>query len=300
MFELFKKHQPTTKDGVPLHQPDDFEPMRKAGGVAARILDDICDFVRPGVTTAEIDAAVVRRINAYGAKSATVGYRGYRHASCVSVNHVVCHGVPGPKKLQPGDIVNVDVTVIVDGWIGDTSRMYVAGSPSRKAERLIQVAHDALMLGIEQVKPGNTLGDVGHAIQSHAERHRMSSVRDFCGHGVGRKFHLPPNVMHFGEPGTGIVLEAGMFFTIEPMINLGKYETKIMPDLWTVVTRDRSLSAQFEHSVGVTRDGCDIFTLSPGGRYHPTNFVPGSGGDRGAGPQRPRPGRKRGQNRASK
>jgi len=205
-----------------------------------------------------------------GAKSATIGYRGYQHASCISVNHVVCHGIPGPKVLKDGDILNIDVTVIVDGWYGDTSRMYVAGALPRKAERLIQVTHDALMLGTEAVRPGNTFGDIGHAIQSYVEAQRMSVVRDFCGHGLGRVFHAPPNVLHYGRPGTGPKLEEGMFFTIEPMVNLGRPETKVLADDWTAVTRDKSLSAQFEHSVGVTADGADIFTLSPAGRFWPT------------------------------
>ena len=186
------------------------------------------------------------------------------------MNHVVCHGIPGPKVLKDGDILNIDVTVIVDGWYGDTSRMYVAGKLPRKAERLIQVTHDALMLGIEAVKPGNTFGDIGHAIQTYVEAHRMSVVRDFCGHGLGQVFHAPPNVLHYGRPGTGAVLEEGMFFTIEPMVNLGRPETKTLADDWTAVTRDKSLSAQFEHSVGVTSDGVDIFTLSPAGLFHPT------------------------------
>ena len=183
---------------------------------------------------------------------------------------MVCHGIPGDKKLKDGDILNIDVTVIVDGWFGDTSRMYVAGTLNRKAERLIQVTHDALMLGIEQVRPGNSFGDIGHAIQTYVEAHRMSVVRDFCGHGLGRVFHAPPNVLHYGRPGTGPVLEEGMFFTIEPMVNLGRPETKTLADEWTAVTRDKSLSAQFEHSIGVTSTGAEIFTLSPAGRFHPT------------------------------
>jgi len=226
--------------------------------------------VTPGQTTAEIDRIIEAKVVQAGATSATIGYRGYKHASCISVNHVVCHGIPGDKKLKDGDILNIDVTVIVDGWFGDTSRMYVAGALNRKAERLIQVTHDALMLGIEQVRPGNTFGDIGHAIQTYVEAHRMSVVRDFCGHGLGRVFHAPPNVLHYGRPGTGPVLEEGMFFTIEPMVNLGRPETKTLADEWTAVTRDKSLSAQFEHSIGVTSTGAEIFTLSPAGRFHPT------------------------------
>lgn len=259
-----------TKDGIRIYDQADFAGMHAAGAVAAKILDDIAPHVFPGQTTGEIDRVITEMVEASGSKSATIGYKGYQHASCISVNHVVCHGIPGDKRLKDGDILNIDVTVIVDGWFGDTSRMYVAGKLPRKAERLIQVTHDALMKGIEMVKPGNTFGDIGHAIQIYAESHRMSVVRDFCGHGLGQVFHAPPNVLHYGRPGTGAVLEEGMFFTIEPMINLGRPETKTLADDWTAVTRDKSLSAQFEHSVGVTADGVDIFTLSPGGKFHPT------------------------------
>jgi methionyl aminopeptidase len=259
-----------TKDGIRLHEPADFAGMHRAGRVAAAILDAIGVRVRPGVSTGEIDAEIERLVAGHGAASATIGYRGYQHASCISVNHVVCHGIPGPKLLKDGDILNIDVTVIVDGWFGDTSRMYVAGSPGRKAERLIQVTHDALMRGIEAVRPGASFGDIGHAIQTHVEGQGMSVVRDFCGHGLGRVFHAPPNVLHYGRPGSGPVLEEGMFFTIEPMVNLGRPETKVLADEWTAVTRDKSLSAQFEHAVGVTAQGCEIFTLSPAGRFHPT------------------------------
>ena len=259
-----------TRDGIRIHEAADFDGMMKAGALAAAILDDMADHVFPGQTTGEIDRIIEEKVNAVGAKSATIGYKGYKHASCISVNHVVCHGIPGDKVLKDGDILNIDVTVIVDGWFGDTSRMYVAGKLSRKAERLIQVTHDALMIGIEQVKPGNTFGDIGFAIQSFVEGHRMSVVRDFCGHGLGRVFHAPPNVLHYGREGTGPVLEEGMFFTIEPMVNLGRPETKVLADDWTAVTRDKSLSAQFEHSVGVTADGVEIFTLSPSGKFHPT------------------------------
>ncbi|WP_425044701.1 type I methionyl aminopeptidase [Primorskyibacter sp. S87] len=259
-----------TKDGIRIYEQSDFAGMKAAGAVAAKILDDIAEHVFPGQTTAEIDRQITGMVEASGSKSATIGYKGYQHASCISVNHVVCHGIPGEKRLKEGDILNIDVTVIVNGWFGDTSRMYVAGKLPRKAERLIQVTHDSLFKGIEAVKPGNTFGDIGHAIQSYVEAHRMSVVRDFCGHGLGRVFHAPPNVLHYGRPGTGAVLEEGMFFTIEPMVNLGRPETKTLSDDWTAVTRDKSLSAQFEHSVGVTSDGVEIFTLSPGGRFHPT------------------------------
>ncbi|MEI4484996.1 type I methionyl aminopeptidase [Frigidibacter sp. MR17.14] len=259
-----------TKDGIRIYERGDFAGMAAAGAIAARILDEVAPLVQPGVTTASLDEFIEARVAELGATSATIGYRGYQHASCISVNHVVCHGIPGPKVLKDGDILNIDVTVILDGWFGDTSRMYVAGALSRKSERLLQVTHDALMLGIEQVRPGNTFGDIGHAIQTYVEAQRMSVVRDFCGHGVGKVFHAPPNVLHYGRKGSGAVLEEGMIFTIEPMVNLGRPETKVLADDWTAVTRDKSLSAQFEHSVGVTGDGVEIFTLSPTGRFHPT------------------------------
>ncbi len=279
-----------TKDGIRLHEAADFAGMRRAGAVAAGILDAIASEVRVGATTAGIDAEIGRLVEAAGAVSATIGYRGYQHASCISVNHVVCHGIPGspiPKwkgetnstredplrpddRLRDGDILNIDVTVIVDGWYGDSSRMYVAGSLRPYARRLLDVTHEALMRGIAAVRPGATFGDIGHAIQSFVEGQGMSVVRDFCGHGLGRVFHAPPNVLHYGRPGTGPVLEEGMFFTIEPMVNLGRPETKVLADDWTAVTRDKSLSAQFEHSVGVTAGGAEIFTLSPAGRFHPT------------------------------
>lgn len=260
-----------TKDGIRIYESSDFAGMHAAGRLAAQILDAMAPLVFPGQTTGEIDRVITQMVEEAGATSATIGYKGYQHASCISVNHVVCHGIPGDKVLKDGDILNIDVTVIVDGWFGDTSRMYVAGKLPRKAERLIEVTHDALMLGIETVKPGNTFGDIGHAIQAFVESHRMSVVRDFCGHGLGRVFHAPPNVLHYGRPATGAVLEPGMFFTIEPMVNLGRPETKTLADDWTAVTRDKSLSAQFEHSVGVTEDGVEIFTLSPAGTFHPTS-----------------------------
>lgn len=279
-----------TRDGIRIYQEADFAGMHKAGALAARILDEIAEHVFPGQTTQELDRLIEEKVDAAGATSATIGYRGYKHASCISVNNVVCHGIPGapiPKGkdetiskdlekrrasdvLKDGDILNIDVTVIVDGWFGDTSRMYVAGRLDKKAARLIQVTHDSLMKGIEAVKPGNTFGDIGHAIQTYVEAQRMSVVRDFCGHGLGRVFHSPPNVLHYGRPGTGATLEEGMFFTIEPMVNFGRPETAVLADEWTAVTRDRSLSAQFEHSVGVTATGVEIFTLSPAGKFHPT------------------------------
>ncbi|MEL6517241.1 MAG: type I methionyl aminopeptidase [Pseudomonadota bacterium] len=265
-----KNHGRLTKDGIRIYDATDFAGMHRAGELAARILDEVAPHVFPGQSTGELDRIITRKVEEAGATSATIGYKGYKHASCISVNHVVCHGIPSEKTLKDGDILNIDVTVIVDGWFGDTSRMYVAGKLSRKAERLVQVTHDALFKGIEAVRPGNTFGDIGAAIQHYVEGNRMSVVRDFCGHGLGRVFHAPPNVLHYGRRGTGAVLEEGMFFTIEPMVNLGRPETKVLADDWTAVTRDKSLSAQFEHSVGVTADGCEIFTLSPGDRFHPT------------------------------
>ena len=259
-----------TKDGIRIYEAADFAGMRRAGRVAAQILDAMSPLVVPGVTTEELDRVITEMVPALDARSATIGYRGYQHASCISVNHVVCHGIPGPKVLKDGDILNIDVTVIVEGWYGDNSRMYVAGDPARRAERLIQVTHDAMMKGVEAVRPGATFGDIGHAIQAYVEANRMSVVRDFCGHGLGRVFHAPPNVLHYGRAGSGAVLEEGMFFTIEPMVNLGRPETKVLADDWTAVTRDKSLSVQFEHSVGVTATGVEIFTLSPAGLYHPT------------------------------
>jgi methionyl aminopeptidase len=258
-----------TRDGIRIHDAAEFEGMRVAGRLCAEILDAVGVLVFPGQTTGEIDRRITEMVAARGAVSATMGYKGYQHASCISVNHVVCHGIPGDKVLKDGDILNIDVTVIVDGWYGDSSRMYVAGTPSRKAERLIQVTHDALMLGIEAARPGATFGDIGAAIQSYVEAHRMSVVRDFCGHGLGRVFHAPPNVLHYGRPGTGPRLEEGMFFTIEPMVNLGRPETKVLADDWTAVTRDKSWSAQFEHSVGITGSGAEVFTASPGGLFYP-------------------------------
>jgi methionyl aminopeptidase len=259
-----------TRDGIRIYEDADFEGMRVAGKLAAEILDRITPHVVPGASTAEIDKAVEDMVNEAGATSATIGYKGYKHATCISINHVVCHGIPSDKRLKDGDILNIDVTVIVDGWFGDTSRMYVAGKLPRKAERLIEVTHEALMRGIEAVKPGARTGAIGEAIQTFAEAERCSVVRDFCGHGLGRVFHAAPNVLHYGRPGTGPVLEAGMFFTIEPMINLGAAATRVLDDDWTAVTLDGNLSAQFEHSIGVTEDGCEIFTLSPAGTFHPT------------------------------
>ena len=254
---------------ITIHTPEDFEGMRRAGRLAAETLDMIVPHVRPGVTTAELDAICNEFILARGAISACLGYRGYPKSICTSINHVVCHGIPGERVLADGDIINIDVTVILDGWHGDTSRMYVAGTPSTRSRLLLDVTYESLMLGVAAVKPGATLGDIGHAIQVFVEKHRFSVVRDFCGHGIGRRFHEAPNVLHFGKPGEGPRLKPGMFFTIEPMVNVGRPDVKILDDGWTAVTKDRSLSAQFEHMVGVTETGCEIFTLSPAGLHRP-------------------------------
>ena len=252
-----------TRDGtIKLHGAEAFAGMRRAGRLAAATLDMLVPHMVPGVTTGEIDDLVRRFIADEGGTPATLGYRGYTHSSCISINHVVCHGIPGPKTLKDGDIVNVDATPILDGWHGDSSRMYLIGDVALKARRLVEVTYEAMMRGIAQARPGNTMGDVAHAIQSFAERHRYGVVRDFCGHGLGRLFHDAPEVVHVGKPGTGPELRPGMFFTIEPMINIGRPDVKLLDDGWTAVTRDRSLSAQFEHSVGITDDGCEIFTLS--------------------------------------
>jgi methionyl aminopeptidase len=255
-----------SRDGtIKLHGPDGFAGMRKAGRLAAEVLDALVPHVMPGVTTGELDDMVRAHMLRDGAVPATLGYRGFTHSCCTSINHVVCHGIPGDKRLRDGDIVNIDVTTIVDGWHGDTSRMFLVGDVSVKARRLVDVTYEAMMLGIEQARPGNTMGDVAHAIQSFAEKHRYGVVRDFCGHGLGRLFHDAPEVVHAGRPGTGPELKPGMFFTIEPMINIGRPDTKMLDDGWTAVTRDKTLSAQFEHSVGITESGCEIFTKSPAG-----------------------------------
>ncbi len=254
---------------ITIHGPGDYAPMRQAGRLAAATLDMIAEHVRPGATTGELDRICHDYILANGATSACLGYRGYPKSICTSINHVVCHGIPSERVLADGDIINIDVTVILDGWHGDTSRMYVAGSASTKSRLLMDVTYEALMLGVAAVKPGATLGDIGHAIQVFVEKHRFSVVRDFCGHGIGKRFHAPPNVLHFGKPGEGPVLKPGMFFTIEPMVNIGRPDVKILDDGWTAVTKDRSLSAQFEHMVGVTETGCEIFTLSPSGMHQP-------------------------------
>ena len=257
---------PMRKNGqIKLYGPEAFDGMRAAGRLVAECLDMLVDEVDVGVPTDRIDQLVFEFAMDHGAYPATLMYRGYERSTCTSINHVVCHGIPNDKPLRDGDIVNVDVTFVLDGWHGDTSRMYAVGEIPRRAERLIEVTYESLMLGIAAVKPGNTVGDIGHAIQSFVEPQHMSVVRDFCGHGLGRMFHDEPNIVHLGRPGEGSMLKPGMFFTIEPMINLGRPHVKVLSDGWTAVTRDRSLSAQFEHTVAVTETGVEIFTLSPGG-----------------------------------
>jgi methionyl aminopeptidase len=262
--------QPRETAAIKLHGPEAFAAMRKAGQLAAQALDLISPLVVPGVTTEELDERVLAFALEHGAVPAPLNYRGFPKSICTSINHVVCHGIPGPKPLREGDIVNIDVTLIVDGWHGDTSRMFAVGTISRRAERLIEVTYEALNRGIAQVKPGNTTGHIGAAIQRFAEEQRCSVVKDFCGHGLGRLFHDRPNILHYGEAGEGVVMEPGMLFTIEPMINLGKPHVKVLADGWTAVTRDRELSAQFEHTVGVTATGVEVFTHSPAGIEWPS------------------------------
>lgn len=255
-------HHVEEPETIVIHAPSDFEGMRQAGRLAAQTLDYIQPFVAPGVTTDELDRLCHDFIISKGAIPAPLGYRGFPKSICTSVNHVVCHGIPGPKKLVLGDIINIDVTVILNGWHGDTSRMFSLGKIGIRAEKLVNVTYEAMMRGIEVVKPGATVGDIGYAIQTFVEKNGFSVVRDFCGHGLGKIFHMPPQVVHYGKAGQGAILQEGMFFTIEPMVNAGKYPVMILQDGWTAVTRDRSLSAQYEHSIGVTSAGYEIFTLS--------------------------------------
>ena len=260
---------------ITVHSLEDFAGMRKAGRLAAEVLDFITPYVVAGVTTGRLDELCHEFILAHDAIPAPLNYLGFPKSICTSVNHVVCHGIPGEKELAKGDILNIDITVILDGWHGETSRMFYVGERiPAKARRLVEVTYEAMMRGIAVVKPGATVGDIGHAIQSYAEGQRCSVVRDFCGHGIGRVFHSAPNVLHFGRPGEGEALREGMFFTIEPMINLGGYAVKVLKDGWTAVTKDRSLSAQFEHTVGVTASGHEIFTLSPAGHAMPPYASP--------------------------
>lgn len=257
------------ENAIRLYDSEAFDGMRKAGRLAAEALDMLVAEVRPGVSTGKLDDLIFEFAMDHGAIPATLHYRGYPKSCCTSINHVVCHGIPGPKPLREGEIVNIDVTLIVDGWHGDTSRMYPVGNISRRAARLVEVTFEALRCGIEAVRPGHTTGHIGAAIQAYAESERCSVVRDFCGHGLGQVFHDRPNILHYGEAGEGPVLQAGMLFTIEPMINLGKPHVKVLSDGWTAVTRDRQLSAQFEHTIGVTEDGFEVFTYSPAGLDFP-------------------------------
>ncbi|MDH6268692.1 methionyl aminopeptidase [Rhizobium sp. SG_E_25_P2] len=254
---------------IRLYGPDAFEGMRRACQLTARCLDALWPMIKPGVTTNEIDEFVLDFGLAHGALPATLNYRGYRKICCTSINHVVCHGIPDDKPLRDGDIVNIDVTYILNGWHGDASRMYPVGEVKRAAERLMEVTYECLLLGIAAVKPGARIGAIGEAIQTYAEKERCSVVRDFCGHGVGALFHDAPNILHYGSAKDGPEIKEGMVFTIEPMINLGRPHVKVLSDGWTAVTRDRSLSAQYEHTVGVTKDGCEVFTLSPTGLDRP-------------------------------
>ncbi|GLK75529.1 methionine aminopeptidase [Methylopila jiangsuensis] len=265
---------PLRKNGaIKIHDPEAFEGMRRAGRLVAEALDLMNEHVAPGVTTEALDKLALEFAMDHGALPACLYYRGYPKTICTSLNHVVCHGIPNDKPLREGDILNIDVTFVLDGWHGDSSRMYAVGPIPRRAERLIEVTYESMMRGLAVIRPGATTGDIGHAIQTFAEGERMSVVRDFCGHGIGRLFHDEPNILHYGEPGKGVPLKAGMFFTVEPMINLGRPPVKVLSDGWTAVTRDRSLSAQFEHMIGVTEDGCEIFTLSPKGLDAPV-FAP--------------------------
>ena len=254
---------------IKIHTKNSFNGMRKAGKLAASCLDYITDFIIPGISTDEINEICHNFQIKNGSHPAPLNYKGFPKSICTSVNHVVCHGIPGKKTLQEGDILNIDVTPILNGWHGDTSRMFYVGKVGVKARKLIDVTYEAMMRGIEKAKPGNTTGDIGFAIQSYAESKNYSIVRDFCGHGLGRVFHDQPSILHFGNPGEGDVLKEGMFFTIEPMINIGGYSVKVLDDGWTAVTSDKSLSAQFEHTVGITKSGCEIFTLSPRNLHYP-------------------------------
>ena len=254
---------------IRLYGSEAFEGMRKASQLTARALDEIYPLVKPGVTTDELDRFVLEFGMDHGALPATLNYRGYTKSSCISLNHVVCHGIPNDKPLREGDIANIDITYILDGWHGDSSRMYPVGQIKRSAERLLEVTYECLLRGIAAVRPGVRTGAIGEAIQKFAESERCSVVRDFCGHGLGRLFHDAPNILHYGSANEGPELKEGMIFTIEPMINLGRPHGKVLSDGWSAVTRDRSLSAQYEHAVGVTADGCEVFTLSPGGLDRP-------------------------------
>ena len=268
-----RKYVKMNNKEIALYSVDEFDGMRKAGRLAAETLDYITPFVVPGVTTGRLDELLEEFMRDHGAVPATLGYRGYPKASCISANHIICHGIPGDKKLYDGDIINIDITPILDGWFGDSSRMYYVGAPSVKAKRLVQNAYDSMMAGINAAKIGNTMGDVGYAIQHCAEKERFSVVEDFCGHGVGRAFHLLPNVLNYGRKGDGMEIVEGMIFTVEPMVNIGKPDALVLSDGWTAITKDRTLSAQFEHTIGITKDGPEIFTLSPKGLDYPPYHI---------------------------
>ena len=259
---------------IHIHTSDDFNGMRKAGMLASKILDSLQDIITPGISTEEINTFCHKMIIENNAVPAPLNYKGFPKSICTSVNHVVCHGIPNKNKiLQNGDIINIDVTVIVDGWHGDSSRMFAAGKINNKIDLLLKTTYECLLLGIENAKPGKNLGDIGYKIQKYAESKNFSVVKDFCGHGIGRKFHTPPSVKHFGNKGDGPVLMPGMFFTIEPMINIGNWQVKILKDGWTAVTKDKSLSAQFEHTIGITKNGNEIFTLSQNNSDFPINTI---------------------------
>ncbi len=261
-------------DNITIHTKKDFESIRKACVLASKVLDQLKEIIQPGISTEKINDFCHKMITENGATPAPLGYKGYPKSICTSVNHVVCHGIPSEKKiLQNGDIINIDITVIFNGWHGDSSRMFAAGKISKKAELLVKTTYECLIKGIEIAKPGNFLGDIGHEIQKHAESKNFSVVRDFCGHGIGKCFHSPPSVLHYGKIGEGPELKPGMFFTIEPMINVGDWRIKILKDGWTAVTKDKSLSAQFEHTIGITENGNEIFTLSQNDSDFPINIL---------------------------
>ncbi len=259
-----------THEKLTVYPISDFDGLRRAGRLAAETLDYITPFVQPGISTADLDERLENYMRSHGAIPATIGYHGYEKASCISPNHVVCHGIPSPTKiLQDGDIINIDITVILDGWFGDTSRMYYVGKPSIKAKRLVETTYATMMAGIEACRPGATTGDIGHAMQQTAAAKNYSVVMDYCGHGIGRVFHGQPNILNYGIPGRGTLLVPGLVFTVEPMVNIGTHETLTLADGWTAITKDRSLSAQFEHMIGITETGYEIFTLSPKGYTYP-------------------------------
>ena len=251
------------QNNIPIHSTADFEGMRKAGSLTSRILDELKQLITPGISTLEINNFCHKMIIENDAIPAPLNYKGFPKSICTSVNHVVCHGIPSQKKiLQNGDIINIDVTVILDGWFGDSSRMFVAGKTNKKTYSFLKTTYECLLIGIKNAVPGKSLGDIGYEIQKYAEKNNFSVVRDFCGHGIGKEFHTPPSVLHYGNLGEGPELKPGMFFTIEPMINMGDWKIKILKDGWTAVTKDKSLSAQFEHTIGITETGNEIFTLS--------------------------------------